>query len=251
MARYSVFCLLLLLCNLPASLWSQTDSVATDTVREPESIKVYLVSLRVPSPDSVDFAYLGRFDLQALEFNVPSEDSLNNLADIGLGEDDLEGPDCFIPELKVVYYKTTYIFSFYCSAVRKYKNSAPFVASSVRVKNDIPFSYTTSEYLASLRKKYMNYPQVTEEYAQPFIHTDTLDSTTEADINALEAAIRDDDEGLPDDDEQEFISTDDPGDGTIPDSQPDDSQPGPDEPAPLDEDEDPTATPPPGDDGGN
>jgi hypothetical protein len=152
---------------------------------------------------------MARFEGKKVEIPFVFDDSIATLEDVSFGEDELEGPECFIPEMKISFYKTTYIISFYCSAIRKYKNSAPYTASSVRMKNDIPFTYSVNDYLMDLHNKFFDRIVMTEAQAAKFVKQEILTSgPTDEDLRELEAALQDDDSDVKQDDEKELIEND-------------------------------------------
>ena len=119
-----------------------------------DELKVILVDLNVQTPADAPKAYSTAYDRKKVELVLKDDDPINFLEDFSMAEDPLEGPDCFMPEMKVIFEGYTYIFSLYCTSVRKYANSAPFTPSAKRVQPDIEVTESVLSYLESTRKKY-------------------------------------------------------------------------------------------------
>jgi hypothetical protein len=119
-----------------------------------DDLKVILVDLNVKTPADAGKCYGPTFDAKRVELNLEIDDPLNTLEDFALSEDPLEGPDCFMPEIKVIFREYTYIFSMYCTSVKKYGNSQPFIPSAKALRPDIEMTESVVELLDDLRKKY-------------------------------------------------------------------------------------------------
>lgn len=117
-------------------------------------LKVILVDLNVKKPEDAPKCYTPQFDSKRVELSLDIDDPLNTLEDFAMTEDPLEGPDCFMPELKVIFREYTYVFSMYCTAVKKYGNSAPYITSSKALRPDIEMTESVVELLDELRKKH-------------------------------------------------------------------------------------------------
>lgn len=119
-----------------------------------DEIKVILVDLGVPSPAEASKAYTTSYDRKKVELTIDIDHPINEFEDFGMMEDPLDGPECFMPEMKIVFERYTYVFSLYCTAVMKYSNSAPYVTSAKKVPNDFEMTESILEYLKGARKKY-------------------------------------------------------------------------------------------------
>ena len=119
-----------------------------------DDLKVILVDLNVKNPADAGKCYGNSFDSKRVELSLDMDDPLNTLEDFAMMEDPLEGPDCFMPELKVIFREYTYVFSMYCTAVKKYGNSAPFIPSAKALKPDVEMTESVVELLDDLRKKH-------------------------------------------------------------------------------------------------
>ena len=122
--------------------------------RVADTDRVILVDLNVESPRDAGKAFSSQFDRERVEVNVPYDDPLFTLEDYALAEEALEGPDCFLPQLKLIFREDTYVFSLYCTSVVRYRNSAPFKTSSKTVRSDIKVTESVLDYLQTTHKKY-------------------------------------------------------------------------------------------------
>lgn len=112
---------------------------------------MYLVQVDVKTAEDIALCYTTRFDLKKVKIEYLVEDSINNLNDFIFEEEPLVGPECFIPELKLVFRDYTYVVSLHCSKVIKFANAAPHVPSSQRLKNELIVTQSMVDYLNSLR----------------------------------------------------------------------------------------------------
>ncbi|MDX2250571.1 MAG: hypothetical protein SF052_27565 [Bacteroidia bacterium] len=112
---------------------------------------MYLVQVDVKTAEDIALCYTTRFDLKKVKIMYSVEDSINNLDDFIYEEDPLVGPECFIPELKLLFRDHTYVISLHCSKVIKFANTAPHVPSSQRLKNDLIVTQSMIDYLNRLR----------------------------------------------------------------------------------------------------
>lgn len=114
----------------------------------------YLVLLDVKAPADIARCYTPEFDQKRVRLNYSDEDTLALLSEFALSEDPLEGPECFVPELKLIFKTHTYVLSLYCSKVLKYENSAPHTPSARRIANDLEMTPGLHAYLARLRRQH-------------------------------------------------------------------------------------------------
>jgi hypothetical protein len=138
--------------------------------REVVEDKVILVDLDVKQPNDAAKAYSSAFDRKKVEVPLTDEDPIFMLEDYTMAEDPLEGPDCFMPEMKFIFNRFTYVFSLYCTAVQKYSNSAPYTPSSKRVTSDIEVTESVLRYLQAARTKYFGVstdPKVVQNFLKP------------------------------------------------------------------------------------
>jgi hypothetical protein len=135
-----------------------------------EEDKVILVDLDVKQPTDAPKAYSTAFDRKKVEVTLNEEDPFFKLEDYTMAEDPLEGPDCFMPEMKFIFNRYTYVFSLYCTAVQKYANSAPYTPSGKRIQSDIEVTESVLRYLQTARKKYFGVstdPKVIQNFLKP------------------------------------------------------------------------------------
>ena len=148
--------------------------------------RVYLVWLEVQRPSDVAHCYTERFDKQRVALDLAVDDPMNDLADFAFGEDEMEGPDCFIPELKLIYRNHTYVVSLYCTKVIKYQNASPFTPSNRRVRSDFVMTESIYQYLSDLRLRHFGRVSLASALLQGVTTGEPLESLTEEDINLNE-----------------------------------------------------------------
>lgn len=183
--RLSIHVLATLLCLMLAGV-----SGVAQNAQE----RVYLVWLEVQRPSDVAHCYTERYDRQRVALTVDYSDPLMDLADYGFAEDEMEGPDCFLPELKLIYRQHTYIVSLYCTKVIKYQNASPYTPSNRRVRSDIMMTESIYDYLNDLRVEHFGRQVLASGLRDQVTTGEPLESLTEDDIN-LELLL--DEEGDP------------------------------------------------------
>ena len=142
----SLFLVTALFFGSPEKATPQSTSSSTE--------KVILIDLSVNSPQQAARCYTSAYDKKKVALEVEIDDTLYFLQDFILEEEQLEGPECFFPEMKLVFERYTYVVSMYCTQVHKYRNSAPYRTSSQKVRSDLKMTETVLEYLQHLHKKY-------------------------------------------------------------------------------------------------
>jgi hypothetical protein len=113
--------------------------------------RMFLVQVEVEKPADIALCYTTSFDKKRVKIDFAFEDTINYLTDFIYEEEPMYGPDCFVPEMKLIFQRYTYVVSLYCTAAIKYKNSAPYTTSSVRIKNDLIFTPSVYQYLNRLK----------------------------------------------------------------------------------------------------
>ena len=116
--------------------------------------KVILVDLNVQNPTEAGKCYTPQYDVKQIELEVDIDDTLYSLPDFAYIEDPLEGPECFYPEMKLIFREYTYVVSMWCTSVIKYKNTAPYKPSPRTVRNDLKLTSTSLDYLRYVRRKH-------------------------------------------------------------------------------------------------
>ncbi len=152
--------------------------------------KVILVDLDVKSPQDAPKAYSTQFDRKRIELDVPYDDKFFTLEDYSMAEDPLEGPDCFFPQLKMIFRAETYVFSLYCTRVIKYKNQSPFVPSGKRAQSDIKVTESVLSLLQDTYKEYFG-DNFDPEVANRFVKKEQL---KEVDNSVDDASLLEEDE---------------------------------------------------------
>ncbi|MCB9235327.1 MAG: hypothetical protein H6581_26975 [Bacteroidia bacterium] len=144
--------------------------------------KVIVVDLKVPGPQEAEKCYLSVYDKGRVELNIDIDDTLNTLPDFIFEEDPLEGPNCFMPEMKLIYKEYTYVISLYCTKVKKYKNSSAYTPSNQQIKNDLAITESVLDYLEKIRKTHFG-PNADKSNLDKFVKKEKLG---EDDIDELE-----------------------------------------------------------------
>lgn len=131
--------------------WSASAQMKTKTDR-----KMFFVLLKIEKPSDIAYCYTLDHDVKSVGIEYAYEDTMDVLREFVFEEDALEGPDCFVPDIKMIFEKHTYIMSLYCSKVLKYHNSLPYTPSNKRVENDLALTENLVEYLGRLKRKHFN-----------------------------------------------------------------------------------------------
>lgn len=117
-------------------------------------LKMFLVSLKIEKAADIARCYTQDYDQKKVGIDYAFEDSLDIIREFVYEEDALEGPDCFVPDLKMIFEEHTYVISLYCTKVLKYHNALPYTPSNRRVENDLKLTEGLLEYLVSLKSRY-------------------------------------------------------------------------------------------------
>ncbi len=131
---------------------STTEASVSQTVSGLE--RIILVDLNVKSPEDAPKAYSVQFDRKKIKLEVPYDSEFFTLEDYSLAEDPLEGPDCFFPQLKMIFRTETYVFSLYCTSVIRYRNQSPFVPSGKRIHSEIKVTKSVLSLLQETHREY-------------------------------------------------------------------------------------------------
>lgn len=153
------------------------------SVAQSTSERVYLVWLEVQRPSDVAHCYTERYDRQRVALDITYQDPLSDLADYSFAEDEMEGPDCFLPELKLIYKNYTYIVSLYCTKMIKYQNASPYTPSNRRIRSDVLVTESIYEYLNDLRVEHFGRQTLASGLLQQVTTGEPLESLTEDDID--------------------------------------------------------------------
>jgi hypothetical protein len=166
--------LVALLCSLffPAQLFGQVNMIE-------EQSKVYLILLDVESQIDISLCYSKKFDKEFVKIEFAYEDSINQLDEMVYLEDPLTGPECFVPEIKLVYKYHTYVISLHCSKVIKYRNQTPWFTSPQRLKNDLILTPSVYHYLNRLRIEHFGPGAANEEFLKNVATSDPLEDMSD------------------------------------------------------------------------
>ncbi len=156
--------------------------------------KIILVDLNVESPKDAAKAFSSQFDRERVVVDLPYDDPLFTLEDYALAEDALDGPDCFLPQLKMIFREDTYIFSMYCTSVVRYRNTAPYKTSSKLARSDIKVTESVLDFLQDTHKKYFD-SSVDPNIAKRFHKTEDL---KDVNIKVDDSALYEDDDAKED-----------------------------------------------------
>lgn len=142
-----------------------------------EKDHLQLVLLEVSKPEDVAKCYTSEFHKKEVKIPYAFEDTINNLSDFEFEEEPMEGPDCFVPDLKLVYREYTYIISLYCSKVMKFQNKAPHTPSGKRIDNDLLMTPSAFSYLQCLKKQHFGTIELAQDsIIQKLVKTEPLTS---------------------------------------------------------------------------
>jgi hypothetical protein len=152
--------------------------------------RMFLVQVEVDKPADIALCYTTGFDKKRVKIDFAFEDTINYLADFIYEEDPMYGPDCFVPEMKLIFRQYTYVVSLYCTTAIKYKNAAPYTTSSVRMKNDLIFTQSVYQYLNRLKALYFGNKTPNKALLEKVITSDPLEEMNE-NVDALDEMFLD------------------------------------------------------------
>jgi len=162
---------------------------------------VYLIRLDVSSEDEAKMCFTNRYDRERVKIEYAFEDTINYLADFIYEEDEMYGPDCFVPEIKLAFKYYTYVISLYCTKAVKYKNSAPYKASSTRMSNDIVFTQSVYDYLMALKNQHFGRGQTSLALLKKTVTDVPLDELDTSDLDDILLGEEEEEEALDPEDE--------------------------------------------------
>lgn len=142
--------------------------------------RMFLVLVEVEKPADIPLCYTTSFDKKRVKIDFAFEDTINYLSDFIYEEEQLYGPECFVPEMKLIFRQYTYVVSLYCTAAIKYKNSAPYTTSSTRMKNDLIFTHSVYEYLGRLKTVHFSNKALNKALLDKVITSDPLEEADDS-----------------------------------------------------------------------
>lgn len=166
--------------------------------------RMYLVLIEVEKPADIALCYTTGFDKKRVKIDFAFEDTINYLSDFIYEEEPLYGPECFVPEMKLIFQRYTYVVSLYCTTAIKYKNSAPYTTSSVRIKNDLIFTQSVYQYLNKLKTVHFSNKTPNKALLDKVVTSDPLEEMDESvddvdnlfleegEVDELDAELQDD-----------------------------------------------------------
>ncbi|MCZ2355511.1 MAG: hypothetical protein LC115_02295, partial [Bacteroidia bacterium] len=101
--------------------------------------------------------WMPKHELKKVTIFVNDDDVLGSIGDDDNDDDDDEQYNelgCMVPTLKVIFKDYTYVFSTYCTASLKFKNSSPYIPSGISVPTDFIYNANTLSYLEKLQLKH-------------------------------------------------------------------------------------------------
>lgn len=171
---------------------------------------VIIVALEVSDEEQASLCYTDLFDRVTVKKKFGFEDTLNLLADFAYEEENFDPADCFVPDLKLIFRYYTYVISMDCSKAIKYQNSAAFTPSGKRMPNDLAFTPSVYSYLSGLIRTHFPGHKANQKLVQKSLGSDYLQN--DEGLDELEDMMFDD--GF-DEDEDDLLDLDDPGDDDL------------------------------------
>jgi len=115
---------------------------------------MFLIGLDVADMKDVPICYTTKCDKDRIKIYLDQDENIDNLTVLSSSEDDMKGPEGFIPEIKLVYKNYTYVVSMYCTSIKMYKNETPYTPSATEMKSDLEMTSSVYAYLYRLKKQY-------------------------------------------------------------------------------------------------
>ncbi len=115
---------------------------------------MYLVGMQIKDLKEVPLCYSTQYDVGKIKIPFELEDTINRLDEFSLLEDPLNSPECFVPEMKLIFKNYTYVLSMYCTTVKMFKNLEPYIPSANQIKPDMVFTESVYSYLYKLKRKH-------------------------------------------------------------------------------------------------
>lgn len=169
---------------------------------------MYLIQIDVQKPADIAQVYTNQFDKKRVKIDFAFEDTINYLSDFIYEEERMYGPECFVPEMKLVFRSYTYVVSMYCSKVLKYQNAAPFRTSSKRMKNDLYITQSVYNYLDKLKTQHFGKKDPNRQLIEMVNTSDPLEELSEKDADwdiLMDDDEEDDDSDLETDDDMPVL----------------------------------------------
>ncbi|MFN0203343.1 MAG: hypothetical protein ACKVTZ_17585 [Bacteroidia bacterium] len=164
--RYSLITIVLGLFVLlfPANLWAQPGGTkpatppASATASQDEKPHMFFVALDVTEEKDIPIVFSNKCDKERVKIYLDQDKVIDNLSDLSDSEDEMQGPECFLPELKLIYKNHTYAVSMHCTTIKMYRNSAPYTPSATLLRSDVEMTQSVYYYLLKLKKQH--YPNL-------------------------------------------------------------------------------------------
>jgi hypothetical protein len=130
------------------------DNYAIGQGSPPEA--VYLFQLKPSGGATAENCFLPQFENAKASLTFTSNDTLARLEKFIEDEFPVLEVDCFFPNLKIVHKNFTYVLSTYCGVIHKFKNTAPYQTSNIKLANDFIFTESLIAYFINLEKKFFS-----------------------------------------------------------------------------------------------
>lgn len=155
---------------------------------------MYLVGMQIKDLKEVPLCYSTQNDVGKVKIAFETEDTINRLEDFVLMEDQIASPDCFVPEMKLIFKNYTYVISMYCTSVMMFKNSEPFTPSTTKLKSDLVFTESVYLFLFKLKKKYFKDLKIDPTVMAKIKIEKPLVMDDDKDAKELDAMLREEEE---------------------------------------------------------
>ncbi|MCS6904240.1 MAG: hypothetical protein RML72_08715 [Bacteroidia bacterium] len=103
---------------------------------------------------SVEQALKETSERKRLKFFFSPQDTLHNLHKFLDFQEPILEIDCFIPNLKIIYRRYTYLISTHCGKILKFENKAPFEPAPIPLATDFLLTLSSLDYLQRFQQKY-------------------------------------------------------------------------------------------------
>ena len=177
---------------------------------------IILVKLKHAPGLTSDNALDPSWEEKRVKIQLPDADWENAFNDLDK-EEDIPISQCFLPQVKLITERYTFIISLGCGNLITFQNKAPFTPSNTRVQNLFDFSDEFRYFIEKLIEKYLKIPprRLYAEYALAYTPPPPEISYEELDFLIGQSQIAVDVDDEPEDDMPS--PTESPADWIIPD----------------------------------
>lgn len=177
---------------------------APTTTTKPATTQVnenfmYLVGMQIQNLNDVPLCYSTKNDVGKIKIPFEVEDTINRLEDFVLMEEAIPSPDCFVPEIKLIFKNYTYVMSMYCTQVMMFKNNEPYVPSATKIKSDLVFTPTVYLYLNKLKRKHFKDLKIAPAVLEKIKIEKPINLEDDLDAKELDALLKEEEDSLNED----------------------------------------------------